>query len=65
MATAKETCDQLGAVWSPDMDEFMAGRIEAGAMRCALCQHAPCDCPPFGSDAYIALVTTRHGKGTK
>jgi hypothetical protein len=62
MATAKDTADQLGAKWSPDIDDFMAGRIEASAMRCVLCQHSPCDCPPSGTPEYFVLIAKRHGK---
>ena len=28
----------------------------------ALCQHAPCDCPPFGTPEYFALIDARHGR---
>jgi hypothetical protein len=54
--------DQLGAKWSPDLDDYAAGRIDAAAIRCVLCEHAPCDCPPFGSPAYLALVGRRYGR---
>lgn len=61
-SAAVEAVNALGAVWSPDMDAFVAGEINAGQMRCALCQHQPCQCPPFGSPEYFALVAKRHGR---
>jgi hypothetical protein len=54
--------DRLGALWSPDLGDYATGRKTAAQIRCALCQHAPCDCPPFGTPAYLALVNTRHGR---
>ncbi len=47
---------KLGARWSPDFDAYASGKLDAGKVRCALCGHAPCDCPPFGSDEYLALI---------
>jgi hypothetical protein len=49
-------------IWSPDFDDYATGKKSAAQIRCALCQHCPCDCPPFGSDAYLALIRRRHGK---
>lgn len=59
---AKDAVDTLGAKWSPDLDAYAAGQIDASKVRCALCTHAPCDCPPFGSDEYFALIEKRHGR---
>ena len=62
------TCDPvtvleaLGAVWSPDFDAYASGQIDASAVRCVLCGHAPCDCPPFGTPGYLALVDRLHGR---
>ncbi|AVT39143.1 hypothetical protein [Plantactinospora sp. BB1] len=58
--TARDLLDSLGAIWSPDLDAYAAGRIDASQIRCVLCQHAPCDCPPFGSPEYMALIDKRH-----
>lgn len=61
-SAAVEVVNALGAVWSPDMDAYLAGEIDAGEMRCALCQHKPCQCPPFGTPEYLLLVERRHGR---
>jgi hypothetical protein len=53
--------DQLGAIWSPDFDAYASGKLPLSQVRCALCRHAPCDCPPFGSPEYFALLDQRHG----
>jgi hypothetical protein len=60
--TAKEVLDQLGAKWSPDMDDFVSGKIDLSQMRCALCTENPCVCPEFGTPEYFALIDKRHGK---
>ena len=52
----------LGAVWSPDFDAYASGQLDASAVRCVLCGHAPCDCPPFGTPEYFALVDRLHGR---
>lgn len=52
----------LGAVWSPDFDGYASGQLDASAVRCVLCGHAPCDCPPFGTPGYLALVDRLHGR---
>ena len=52
----------LGAVWSPDVDDYAAGRIDACRVRCALCGQVPCQCPPFGTAEYLALVDRVHGR---
>lgn len=62
MTDAREILDQLGATWSPDFDDYAAGRVDASAIRCALCQTTPCTCPPFGTPEYFALIQRRHGK---
>ncbi len=51
---------QMGAVWSPDFGAYASGQL--GAVRCVLCGNAPCDCPPFGTAAYLALVDRLHGR---
>lgn len=53
---------ELGAVWSPDLGAYVAGVLDVRGLRCALCQHAPCDCPPFGTPGYFALIDARHGR---
>jgi hypothetical protein len=60
---AVDVVNQLGALWSPDFDAYASGQLDAASVRCALCQQAPCDCPPFGTPAYIALINQRHGRG--
>lgn len=57
---AKEAVDGLGAVWSPDLDAYAAGHLDAAAIRCVLCGQAPCGCPEFGSPEYMALIGRRH-----
>ncbi|MFB4280878.1 hypothetical protein ACBJ59_36700 [Nonomuraea sp. MTCD27] len=59
--TAKEALDKLGAKWSPDLDAFACGQIDASKVRCALCANAPCQCPEFGTPEYFALIEKRHG----
>ena len=58
---AKEQLDKLGAKWSPDLDSYAAGEQGNRPLRCALCANAPCQCPPFGSEEYMALIDKRHG----
>lgn len=52
----------LGAVWSPDFGAYARGQLDASAVRCVLCGQAPCDCPPFGTPGYLALVDRLHGR---
>ena len=59
--SAVKKVNALGAVWSPDFDAYAAGQIDASAVRCVLCTHAPCDCPPFGSREYLAQLDRLHG----
>jgi hypothetical protein len=54
--------NQLGAVWSPDLDAYATGQLDAAAVRCVLCGTAPCQCPPFGTPDYLALVDRVHGR---
>lgn len=54
--------DGLGAVWSPDLDAYAAGDLDVTRVRCALCGQAPCQCPPFGTPEYLALVDRAHGR---
>jgi hypothetical protein len=62
--TAKDELDRLDPKWSPDFDAYAEGRIDASQIRCVLCTHCPCDCPPFGSDEYMALVRRLHGRAS-
>jgi hypothetical protein len=52
----------LGAVWFPDFDAYASGQLDASQVRCVLCGHAPCDCPPFGTPEYFALTDRLHGR---
>jgi hypothetical protein len=61
-ADPRELLDQLGAVYSPDLNGYAAGRLDASRVRCALCRLAPCQCPPFGSAAYFDLLDRVHGR---
>jgi hypothetical protein len=54
--------NRLGAVWSPDFGAYASGQLDVSRVRCALCQHAPCDCPAFGTPAYFELLDLRHGR---
>ena len=54
--------DALGAVWSPDFDAYASGQLDASRIRCVLCQHVPCDCQPFGTPEYFALMDARLGR---
>jgi len=54
--------NQLGTVWSPDFDAYASGQLDASRVRCVLCGYAPCDCPPFGTPGYLALIDARHGR---
>lgn len=62
MSDPVETLNTLGAKWSPDLDSYAAGELDASQVRCVLCANAPCACPEFGSDEYFTLVNRRHGK---
>jgi hypothetical protein len=61
----REALEQLGAVYSPDLDAYASGRLPAHAVRCLLCHLAPCQCPPFGSAGYFALTDRCHGRGPR
>lgn len=52
----------ISVVRSPDLDAYAAGQIDASKIRCALCGHAPCACPEFGTDAYFELIDRVHGR---
>jgi len=56
-----EILDALGAAWSPDFDAYASGEMDASLLRCVLCRKAPCDCPPFGTPEYFALIDALHG----
>lgn len=60
--TPVEMVNELGAIWSPDFDAYASGELDASQVRCALCETAPCSCPPFGTPEYIALVNKRHNR---
>jgi hypothetical protein len=48
--------------WSPDVGAYAAGEIDVSAVRCVLCEQAPCGCPEFGTPGYFALLDRRHGR---
>lgn len=54
--------NRLSVVWSPDFDVCATGQLDISRVRCALCQHAPCDCPEFGTPEYFALIDARHDR---
>jgi 8-oxo-dGTP pyrophosphatase MutT (NUDIX family) len=56
-----QALEALGAVWSPDFGAYASGQLDASRVRCVLCGHAPCECPPFGTPAYLALLDRLHG----
>ena len=68
--TRRHTPDPVGAlsaldtVWSPDFDDYAAGRIDSRSIRCVLCGHVPCGCPPFGTPEYFDLIDRVHRKGS-
>jgi hypothetical protein len=45
---------------SPNLDAYAAGEIGVAQIRCLLCRHAPCGCPPFGTPEYFALIDRTH-----
>ncbi len=55
-----EILNDLGAKWSPDLDDWLDGRIAVPT--CVLCGKKPCECPPFGTPEYFALVNKVHGR---
>lgn len=57
-----DAVNALGAQWSPNMDEWVEGKIPDHELKCALCLKSPCACPPFGTPEYFALIDQRHGK---
>ena len=61
-ANPRKILDRLAAVWSPDFGAYASGQVDASRVRCVLCQHAPCDCPPFGTPEYFALMEARLGR---
>ena len=50
-----------GAHWSPDLDAYTSGQLDITQVRCALCRLATCQCPPFMSAEYVALIERGHG----
>ncbi len=61
-----EALDELGAVWSPSVDDYATGRIDAAQVECLMCQQVPCGtpnpCPTFGSPEYMARIDEIHGR---
>jgi hypothetical protein len=49
-------------IWSPDFGAYASGQLDPSRVRCVLCAHAPCDCPEFGTPAYLDQLDTRHGR---
>lgn len=47
---------------SPDLNAYATGQKAAHEVKCALCEHAPCNCPEFGTPEYFALLDARHGR---
>lgn len=60
--TPEEIDRGLSVKWSPDFDAYASGEIELSAVRCVLCEEAPCACPEFGTPEYFALIDRRHGR---
>lgn len=58
---AVKVVNRLGAKWSPDFDAYASGQLDISQVRCVLRGQAPCQCPPFMSDEYVALVKRVHG----
>jgi hypothetical protein len=54
--------EPFSIVVSPDFDAYAEGRINASQIRCVLCRQAPCECPPFASPEYFALLDRVHGR---
>jgi hypothetical protein len=52
----------MSILFSPDFDDYAAGRKSVSEIRCVLCMNVPCICPPFGTEAYFVLTDFRHGK---
>lgn len=46
---------------SKDLGDYASGKKTIAQIRCTLCQHAPCDCPEFGTPEYFALLDRVHG----
>jgi hypothetical protein len=57
---ARDPRETIDAQWSPDIDAYAAGDLDVSQVRCALCTHAPCSCPEFGTAEYFALLDRRH-----
>lgn len=65
-ADPRELLARLDAVRSPDFDTYASGRLPAHAVRCLMCEAAPCECQArgltFGSAAYFARLDALHGR---
>jgi|ERR1035441_1612246 hypothetical protein len=63
---AIEILRELNAVWSPDIDGYASGKLPASAIRCLMCETAPCNCQArglvFGSAAYFDRIDKMHGR---
>lgn len=46
----KDLLDRHGAEWSPNVDAYAEGRINAPDIACVLCHPAPCQCRPIDAD---------------
>jgi hypothetical protein len=62
MSTNRSGRGGISAVWSPDFEAYATGALDASAIRCALCEKAPCACPEFGSPEYFELLDRRHNR---
>lgn len=47
---ARETIDQLGAVWSPSFSDYAQGKITATEVVCVLCGPGDCRCAEMTMD---------------
>ncbi len=58
--------EQLGTLYSPDLDAYASGRLPVAAVHCLMCESAPCECQArglvFGSAAYFARLDAMHGR---
>jgi len=49
-------------IWPDGFAAYAEGRLDASQVRCALCQHGPCDWPAFGTAGHFAPIDKRHGR---
>ncbi len=52
-----------GAAWSPNLDDYATGRIDADRVHCLMCD-VPCtgEQPEFVTPAYMAALDRSHGR---